>query len=102
MSEVLNVFGEPNKIFWEARRSIFILSHELSLGSIPILNFALRNKCMHVFYKHKYFICNFPELGEIAESTDECENVFDAVSRKCICQNNYFYERNLRACRKRK
>uniref|UniRef100_A0A1I8M9G4 EGF-like domain-containing protein n=1 Tax=Musca domestica TaxID=7370 RepID=A0A1I8M9G4_MUSDO len=42
----------------------------------------------------------FAELGEIAESTDECENEFDAVSKKCICQKNFFFERNLRGCRK--
>ncbi|XP_073816208.1 uncharacterized protein isoform X2 [Musca autumnalis] len=42
----------------------------------------------------------FAELGEIAESTDECENEYDAVSKKCICQKNYFFERNLRGCRK--
>ncbi|XP_013111250.2 prion-like-(Q/N-rich) domain-bearing protein 25 isoform X1 [Stomoxys calcitrans] len=42
----------------------------------------------------------FAELGEIAESTDECENEFDPVSKKCICQKNFFYERNLRGCRK--
>ncbi|XP_037952078.1 prion-like-(Q/N-rich) domain-bearing protein 25 [Teleopsis dalmanni] len=40
------------------------------------------------------------ELGEIAESSTECEHTFHDISRKCICQKNYFYERSLRACRK--
>ncbi|XP_030370219.1 uncharacterized protein LOC115620881 [Scaptodrosophila lebanonensis] len=42
----------------------------------------------------------FAELGEIAESTDECEYEFEELSKKCICQKNYFYERDLRNCRK--
>lgn len=42
------------------------------------------------------------ELGEIAESTDECEYEFDESSKTCVCQKNYFYERDLRNCRKRK
>ncbi|EDW81729.1 uncharacterized protein Dwil_GK10857 [Drosophila willistoni] len=42
----------------------------------------------------------FAELGEIAESTDECEYEFDDLSKTCICQKNYFYERDLRNCRK--
>ncbi|XP_065723031.2 prion-like-(Q/N-rich) domain-bearing protein 25 isoform X2 [Drosophila suzukii] len=42
----------------------------------------------------------FAELGEIAESTDECEYEFDEVSKTCVCQKNYFYERDLRNCRK--
>ncbi|EDW97168.1 prion-like-(Q/N-rich) domain-bearing protein 25 isoform X1 [Drosophila yakuba] len=42
----------------------------------------------------------FAELGEIAESTDECEYEFDEVTKTCNCQKNYFYERDLRNCRK--
>ncbi|XP_060648719.1 mucin-13 [Drosophila nasuta] len=42
----------------------------------------------------------FAELGEIAESSDECEYEFDQLSKTCICQKNYFYERDLRNCRK--
>ncbi|XP_030558911.1 uncharacterized protein LOC115761319 [Drosophila novamexicana] len=42
----------------------------------------------------------FAELGEIAESSDECEYEFDHLSKTCICQKNYFYERDLRNCRK--
>ncbi|KAH8374701.1 hypothetical protein KR200_004192 [Drosophila serrata] len=42
----------------------------------------------------------FAELGEIAESTDECEYEFDELSKTCVCQKNYFYERDLRNCRK--
>ncbi|XP_061392061.1 uncharacterized protein LOC133327560 [Musca vetustissima] len=50
-------------------------------------------------YYHKNGKC-FAELGEIAESTDECEHEFDSLSKKCNCQKNFFFERNLRACRK--
>ncbi|KAH8330333.1 hypothetical protein KR067_001278 [Drosophila pandora] len=39
-------------------------------------------------------------LGEIAESTDECEYEFDDLTKTCNCQKNYFYERDLRNCRK--
>ncbi|KAH8417616.1 hypothetical protein KR222_002816, partial [Zaprionus bogoriensis] len=42
----------------------------------------------------------FAELGEIAESSDECEYEFDDLSKTCVCQKNYFYERDLRNCRK--
>ncbi|TDG49000.1 hypothetical protein AWZ03_004485 [Drosophila navojoa] len=42
----------------------------------------------------------FAELGEIAESSDECEYEYDKLSKTCICQKNYFYERDLRNCRK--
>nr|NP_650242.1 uncharacterized protein Dmel_CG7381, isoform A [Drosophila melanogaster]AAF54878.3 uncharacterized protein Dmel_CG7381, isoform A [Drosophila melanogaster]AEW48263.1 FI17111p1 [Drosophila melanogaster] len=42
----------------------------------------------------------FAELGEIAESTDECEYEFDQLTKTCNCQKNYFYERDLRNCRK--
>ncbi|KAH8273172.1 hypothetical protein KR018_008539 [Drosophila ironensis] len=42
----------------------------------------------------------FAELGEIAESTDECEYEFDELTKTCNCQKNYFYERDLRNCRK--
>ncbi|SPP87949.1 blast:Prion-like-(Q/N-rich) domain-bearing protein 25 [Drosophila guanche] len=42
----------------------------------------------------------FAELGEIAESTDECEYEFDELSKSCVCQKNYFYEHDLRSCRK--
>ncbi|EDV93259.1 uncharacterized protein LOC6563417 [Drosophila grimshawi] len=42
----------------------------------------------------------FAELGEIAESSDECEYEFEQLSKTCICQKNYFYERDLRNCRK--
>ncbi|KAH8383764.1 hypothetical protein KR009_010403 [Drosophila setifemur] len=42
----------------------------------------------------------FAELGEIAESTDECEYEFDDLTKSCNCQKNYFYERDLRNCRK--
>ncbi|XP_055903504.1 prion-like-(Q/N-rich) domain-bearing protein 25 isoform X1 [Eupeodes corollae] len=42
----------------------------------------------------------FAELGEIAESVDECEFEFEEATKKCLCQKNYFYERSLRSCRK--
>ncbi|CAD6995280.1 unnamed protein product [Ceratitis capitata] len=61
--------------------------------------------CSHniCFCRSGYYPNNgkcFAELGEIAESADECEHIFDESSKKCICQNNYFYERSLRSCRK--
>ncbi|XP_067618257.1 uncharacterized protein [Eurosta solidaginis] len=43
----------------------------------------------------------YAELGEIAESAKECQHAFDILSNKCVCQNNFFYEKNLRSCRKR-
>ncbi|XP_067618248.1 prion-like-(Q/N-rich) domain-bearing protein 25 isoform X2 [Eurosta solidaginis] len=42
----------------------------------------------------------YAELGEIAESAKECQHAFDILSNKCVCQNNFFYEKNLRSCRK--
>lgn len=48
------------------------------------------------------FQTSIPELGEIAESSDECENQYDPVTKKCSCQKNFFYDYNLRGCRKRK
>ncbi|ALC45929.1 CG7381 [Drosophila busckii] len=42
----------------------------------------------------------FAELGEIAESKDQCEHEFDKLTKICKCQKNYFYERDLRNCRK--
>ncbi|XP_054726669.1 prion-like-(Q/N-rich) domain-bearing protein 25 isoform X1 [Anastrepha obliqua] len=59
-----------------------------------------RNIC---FCRTGYYPSNgkcFAELGEIAESANECEHTFDTSTKKCICQTNYFYESNLRSCRK--
>ncbi|XP_050339516.1 prion-like-(Q/N-rich) domain-bearing protein 25 [Bactrocera neohumeralis] len=61
--------------------------------------------CSHniCFCSSGYYPSNgkcFAELGEIAESANECEHTFDSLSKKCICQSNYFYERSLRSCRK--
>ncbi|XP_017481939.1 PREDICTED: prion-like-(Q/N-rich) domain-bearing protein 25, partial [Rhagoletis zephyria] len=61
--------------------------------------------CSHniCFCRSGYYPSNgkcFAELGEIAESANECEHTFETSSKKCICQTSYFYERNLRSCRK--
>lgn len=65
---------------------------------------VLQVRATHEILKFTHLYSNwFPlaELGEIAESSDECEYEFDHLSKTCICQKNYFYERDLRNCRKR-
>lgn len=42
------------------------------------------------------------ELGEIAEVPENCEFEFDQETKMCQCVRNYFYEVNLRQCKKRK
>lgn len=52
-------------------------------------------------YYHKNGLC-MAELGEIANSPENCEFEYDADTKMCQCVRNYFYEANLRKCKKRK